>query len=282
MSLFNQNHFYHMESFPRIYPAGQEVQSIGYMKAKKDWIKHSFASMNFSFILSGRGYYSSGGVLHPVQAPVVITQSPGVPMHYGPDRVWEELFFIFPASCHSWFETRGFLKTPFWKIHQTGDIITQIRDMFYNVSRNQIRSDQIDIAIQRLILDSRMESSLPRESPLQIFIHKLHREMEQDCTASFDFHALVRERGYSPSSFRRTWEKMFEVPPGQIQIEFRMRQACRMLAETDLPVKEIAGELGYSDPLYFSKLFKKKRTESPGQYRKRTREPYFSSHFGSR
>jgi hypothetical protein len=87
MALFIQDHFYHMESSPRTYPAGQEVQSIGYFRAKKDWVNNSFITMNFSFILSGQGFYSVEGVLHPVQAPMVITQSPGVPMHYGPEGV---------------------------------------------------------------------------------------------------------------------------------------------------------------------------------------------------
>jgi AraC-like DNA-binding protein len=147
----------------------------------------------------------------------------------------------------------------------------------YMISQNMKRPDQIDMVLQKLILDSQMESSLPRETPLQMYIQKLHREMEQNCSNSFDFHALAKERGFSPSSFRRSWEEMFKEPPGQLLIEYRMREACRMLAETDMPVKEIAGELGFSDPLYFSKLFKKKRKESPGQYRQRTREPYFSS-----
>jgi len=279
MKLFQGDQFHHLESSPRTFPGGQEIQSIGYIHSKREWIRKPFSTLNFSFILSGKGYYSDNGTLRVVQAPMVITQSPGIPMNYGPEGEWEELFLIFPASCYPWFVQRGFLGTSLWRMNNEGEIIAQIRELYHLIDRREGSAlpDQIDLAVQKLILESRLEPATPRETPLQVFIQSVHASIEKDCAGDYDFNAMAESAGFSPSSFRRSWEIFYTLPPGQLLIEYRMRTACRALAETDRPVKEIALELGYDDPLYFSKLFRKKRNESPGEYRKRTRDPYFGS-----
>jgi len=47
-----------------------------------------------------------------------------------------------------------------------------------------------------------------------------------------------------------------------------MLEARRMLYFTDLDVKEIAAELGYEDPAYFTRLFNKSVGQTPLQFRK--------------
>ncbi len=279
MKLFEQDQFHHLESSPRTFPGGQEIQSVGYIRSKREWIRHSFRTINFSFILSGKGFYSDRGILRPVQAPAVITQTPGTAMNYGPEGEWEELFLIFPARCCLWFEQRGFLPSSLWPIHNPGVIIAGIRELISLIGRlnEGVIPDQIDLEVQRLIMESLLEPAGPRDTPLQLFIRNIHTAMERDCSGHFDFHALAEEAGFSSSSFRRTWEDLYTLPPGQVLIEIRMRAACRMLAESDCPVKEIASVLGYGDPLYFSRLFRRKCGEAPGEYRKRTRYPYFGS-----
>jgi len=283
MTTFKEDWFFHIESDLRRYPEGREVQSAGYFAHKKEWIKHSFQTLNFSFILSGRGYYELDGKLLAVKAPMVLTQSPGVPMNYGPEGEWEELFIIYPCKQLSYFSIREILDKQLWKIQQHSEIIRQIRDILYQLqNQERLKSssdffDRIDLSIEQLILYSRQESVLPRETELQLFVQDLYMDMEQDPFSEYDFHALAEERGFSPSSFRRCWEELYERPPGQELIEIKIRRACRLLAETELPVRTIAGNLGYDDPLYFSRIFKKKRSESPAAYRKRTRAPYLSS-----
>jgi AraC family transcriptional regulator, arabinose operon regulatory protein len=47
----------------------------------------------------------------------------------------------------------------------------------------------------------------------------------------------------------------------------KMEYACELLDSTTLSVKAIASELGYRDPLYFSRLFKRTIGVPPTQYR---------------
>lgn len=51
-------------------------------------------------------------------------------------------------------------------------------------------------------------------------------------------------------------------------INLRMQEACRLLTQTSATIKEVAYSVGYQDPLYFSKQFKRTLGISPKTYRK--------------
>jgi YesN/AraC family two-component response regulator len=50
--------------------------------------------------------------------------------------------------------------------------------------------------------------------------------------------------------------------------EIRIREAKKLLKNPEMNISEIAYQLGFSDPLYFSKYFKKEVGVAPLQYRK--------------
>jgi AraC family transcriptional activator of pobA len=52
-------------------------------------------------------------------------------------------------------------------------------------------------------------------------------------------------------------------------IERRMAEARGLLAETDLPVAEVARRVGVADPGYFSRLFSRTHGTSPRKWRAR-------------
>jgi two-component system response regulator YesN len=50
--------------------------------------------------------------------------------------------------------------------------------------------------------------------------------------------------------------------------QLRIEESQKLLAETNLPVKEIAVRVGYLDEKYYSKLFKKATGIKPTEYRR--------------
>lgn len=54
-------------------------------------------------------------------------------------------------------------------------------------------------------------------------------------------------------------------------VDYRIRQACILLRDTDLSVRAIAHSVSYADPLYFSRIFHQKMSMSPSEYRKHIR-----------
>ena len=97
--------------------------------------------------------------------------------------------------------------------------------------------------------------------------------MEREFLVDHDFDELAREMGCSPATFRRRWLRYVGVPPRRYVVDLRIRQACRMLVETELSVAEIAVASSFSDPLYFSRVFRKTVGESATEYRRHHQLP---------
>ena len=77
-------------------------------------------------------------------------------------------------------------------------------------------------------------------------------------------------RGMSVSWFIRNFKKYTGTTPMQFVTSIRITNAQLLLETTNYAVNEIARIVGYENPLYFSKLFRKQKGCPPSHYRTRT------------
>lgn len=80
---------------------------------------------------------------------------------------------------------------------------------------------------------------------------------------------ISKEAGYSPTYFTTLFKKETNYAPLTYFSHLKIVKACEFLDYTRIKIKEISFTLGYTDPYYFTKDFKKKMGLSPRQYRKR-------------
>jgi AraC-like DNA-binding protein len=71
----------------------------------------------------------------------------------------------------------------------------------------------------------------------------------------------------STSHFSSVFHKTTGMPPMEYFIRLKLEKACAALSDSEMKIKDIASMLGYEDPYYFSRLFKKHLNMSPFQYR---------------
>jgi len=83
---------------------------------------------------------------------------------------------------------------------------------------------------------------------------------------TLDTLALAVNR--SPGHLSNCFKQVLNRGPIDCLIRLRIRKACSLLAETKLPLREIASAIGYQDAYYFSNAFKKHMGISPQRYRK--------------
>jgi AraC family transcriptional regulator len=84
---------------------------------------------------------------------------------------------------------------------------------------------------------------------------------------------LAAEAQLSAFHFARMFKQSLGVPPRVYLTRLRLERACELLEMTDLPVTEIAFEVGYSSNQVLARVFLKHRRMSPSDYRRAVRDP---------
>ncbi len=74
--------------------------------------------------------------------------------------------------------------------------------------------------------------------------------------------------GYGMSQFVRSFKATTGKTPTRYMIDSKISKAKELLLTTSLPMNQVASLCGYNDPLYFSRIFKKRVGVSPREYRK--------------
>lgn len=89
-------------------------------------------------------------------------------------------------------------------------------------------------------------------------------------TFQFNEKYLCKLACLSQSSLRRLFKQQTGKSPREFAKELKMIAAARQLLTTDLPIATVSTELGFEDPNYFSRAFKKTFGVSPQKYRLRS------------
>lgn len=79
---------------------------------------------------------------------------------------------------------------------------------------------------------------------------------------------IFRSNDYMIKHFK----KQYGLTPYEYQLREKINIACSLLKNSAMTVSEIAESVGYSDPHYFSGLFKSRRGQSPAKYRRSLRQ----------
>lgn len=116
--------------------------------------------------------------------------------------------------------------------------------------------------------------SSPREKRLLEPVLQYLRQHLTD--PELDVSELASLAGVSQVYLRRVFKKQLGFSPSSFVIRERLRRAEHLLlSDRSLSVTQVAAQVGYRDPLYFSRLFKKQLGSSPAQYRQAHQDELF-------
>jgi AraC family transcriptional regulator of arabinose operon len=114
--------------------------------------------------------------------------------------------------------------------------------------------------LTRLAADSMLPAS---GSPLERAMRYLEARVEGTITVG-ELAAIV---GLSPSHLSTLFRQATGGGPGAFHISLKMGRARTLLDTTSLPVAEVGAAVGYTDPLYFSRHFRRIHGVNPSTYR---------------
>lgn len=137
------------------------------------------------------------------------------------------------------------------------------------------------------LCDSGYDSSLATQCRFQALLYRLFAALLSDAArepisdpirAALDIikynynndlnvKALADSLFLDSAYFSRLFKKRVGLSPKQYILQMRLDKAKDLLASTNYSVKEIAATVGYSDPLYFSRLFCASESMTPSRWR---------------
>ena len=100
------------------------------------------------------------------------------------------------------------------------------------------------------------------------YVEKAEKYIETNYSYPVTVEDVAAYVGISRSHLFRSFQTYMGKSPKEFLSEYRIKQACHLLKETDLSVSAIAYSVGFENNLYFSKAFKKHKGVSPSEYRK--------------
>lgn len=91
--------------------------------------------------------------------------------------------------------------------------------------------------------------------------------MQENIARQLSLETLAEVANLSKYYFATRYKALTGYPPLKHFTHMKMEYACQLLDGSDLPIRAVAEAVGYSDPLYFSRLFRKTLGQSPRGYR---------------
>ena len=91
--------------------------------------------------------------------------------------------------------------------------------------------------------------------------------MQEHINENISLNELSKQYNYSVSRFSNLFKKKTGYAPIDYFVQMKMQKACQQLDFTNESIKNIAFNMGFDDPYYFSKRFRTVIGMSPKKYR---------------
>jgi len=258
---------------------GLMLTDIGFFPRAAGHVRERPAGVDqaiFIYCTRGAGWCETAGKRHAVQAGDLLVLPPGQPHTYGADK-------LHPWSIF-WFHAEGTLLAVYLRELEAGGdrpVLSigeapQVRALFeealedlehgYHQFQMFCATQTVAHLMAVLVREHRSGHHAPPD--VRQKIAQTIAYMKQHLHQTLQLDALATLANLSRSRYAELFKQQVGYAPIDYFIRLRMHRACQLLDTTDLSVKAIAMQLGYEDPLYFSRLFRAVNEHSPIDYRK--------------
>jgi AraC-like DNA-binding protein len=222
----------------------------------------------------GKGWCMLGGRRHEVPAGSALIIPPGLRHSYGADE--DNAWTIY------WAHVAGRLVPAilrlFWG-NGAGGVISigegaelfELIEEIYETLRQGYASEQLLLSgfmTGRLIGTLvELHRQHPEHADVRARIDRVISYVSHRLKTPIQVPELARLADLSTSHFAAKFKRQTGHAVLDYFIRLRLQRAAHLLDTTQMPIKSVAAEIGYEDPLYFSRAFRKVHDLSPAQYR---------------
>ena len=108
----------------------------------------------------------------------------------------------------------------------------------------------------------------PRTSDLDPMLQRVMHFVEENIgNSEVGVGDMAEAAATSRSGLQRKLKQAMGITPQDLMKEARIKRACQLLRESDKNISEVAYACGFTDPKYFSRIFKHSTGKTPKEYR---------------
>ena len=108
-------------------------------------------------------------------------------------------------------------------------------------------------------------------SPQYGQVRTVSEYIEQHYAENIRLEQLISLSGMSKNKFIQTFSEVFNMTPWRYLTTIRLNAVRTLLEKTDMLLSDIAAETGFFDQSHLTRVFKKERNMTPGEYRRNHR-----------
>lgn len=106
----------------------------------------------------------------------------------------------------------------------------------------------------------------------QEYVSNALRFIQYNYAGDIGVNDIARYVGISRSQLYRAFLQDFNISPHNYLQKYRINEACTLLRNRSISIAEVAGSVGFNDPLYFSRVFKAIKGCTPSDYQLKKRQ----------
>jgi len=207
---------------------------------------------------------------------------PGIPHHYAANEGggWELLWvhFVPLPEWEDWLRLPR-TKEELIRVHVAGERVrSRLEKAFFRLIEDARSGEKADVQLSHLALAEillllhREQEERDRTEATDERITLVTRLLLDHLSRKITLPELARAVHLSESRLSHLYKEQTGETPLETLVKLRLQRAAKLLELTSAPVKEIAAEVAFESPFYFSKRFAAYFGVSPTAYRDHARQ----------
>ena len=234
--------------------------------------------------VQGRGRIFDGDDYFDVDPGDLILFPPGTIHYYGrhpdADRWWHRWIYFQPrAFWMTWLNWHENHRNIFLQRHHDADIFGELEKLFSEVVSWAAHTDVLSVELATNLLErivllaAKQNQSAEALRDVDERLLAVIKYMADNLHRPLSIAEVAEHSHLSPSRLGHLFSARFGKSLVRWREEQRVQFASQLLQLSNRPVKQIAAEVGYEDPLYFSRVFRRRIGLSPKAFRARHQSP---------
>lgn len=105
------------------------------------------------------------------------------------------------------------------------------------------------------------------QNRLSVMVSMVEEYLRENYWKDISMQDAARAVHYSDAYFCKMFKQQYGVNFTAYLTDFRIEEAKKMLRQPNVNIKEIGGKVGYEDPTYFARVFRRVTGQTPSEYR---------------